>query len=370
MNKNICVIIVNRTNYTKLKPILLELNKYDVNLNIVGSSSLILDKYANTYHDVEGDGFVIDSKINCLLSKDSHESMLITSGLSMIQHSKYLNDNRPDLLLVVGDRFDTFPPVLCSSIMNIPIAHIQGGELSGTIDNRIRNLISSLSSLHFVSTKNSKKRLISIGVDKDTIFNFGCPAVEYINSINIDKKFDPHMLHKEFKHNLDISENEDYFMVMVHPDTTNPNDVDMSTVFRAINYFGVKTIVFYPNVDAYNSLILRSISEFRDHNNFYLVKHIPIEGYIHLLAHSKCLIGNSSSGIREAASFGIPVINIGNRQINRERNDNTFDVICDYDLIIKAIQLSLKRKFSKNNIYYQKNCSKKIANKILEFLNY
>ena len=158
MKKNICVLLSNRTNYSKIKPVLKELNRTDkFNLKIVASSSLLLEKYGNPFNDIIKDGYSIDHKIDCLLMNDSHESMAKTTSISMILHANYFGNNKIDLVLVVGDRFDIFPGVMCASMMNIPIAHIQGGELSGTIDNKIRDLISKLSSLHFPSTEASKK---------------------------------------------------------------------------------------------------------------------------------------------------------------------------------------------------------------------
>jgi len=350
----------------------MELRKHrDIIIDVVVSSSLILDKYANASQDIENDGFKIKSKIDCLLAKDSHESMVSTCGISLIHHSKYFDDNRPDLLLVVGDRFDMFPTVFAASIMNIPIAHIQGGETSGTIDDKIRDITSQLSDIHFPATEKSRARLVGLGVDNFRIFNYGCPAVEYITKVDVKEKYDSHMLLKKFKHDMNIQDGEKYFISMIHPDTTNPNDVDMSIILDAINTFNTKTVVFYPNTDTHNTKILHSIAEYKHHSNFYFIKHMPMEGYIHLLAHSSCLIGNSSSGIRESASFGVPFINIGDRQYGREQNNNTFNVECIYDDIVSAIEMAINEEDNireKYNIYLKENCAFNISHKIIDFL--
>lgn len=367
--KKIAVIITNRTNYSKLKLVLLKLRDYaDIKIEIIASSSILLEKYGKPIQDLEKDGFTIDVKIDCILMNDSHEAMVNTVGLSMIQHSSYFKSFRPDIVLVVGDRFDTIAPALAASLMNIPIAHIQGGELSGSIDDKIRDIITKMSTLHFVATEKSHNRLLQLGMREELIFNYGCPAVEYISTINIGDEFDPALVHKQFKHPLKIEHGEKYFLIMVHPDTTKDEDVSMDVILKAVATFDIKTFIFYPNVDASNSNILAGISNHRSNKNFINIKHMPLEGFIHTMAHSACFIGNSSSGIREAATFGVPVVNIGDRQIGRERTPNTIDVTCGYDEIVNGIQKGLDSQFDNTNPYYQEGCSEKIAARIIEHM--
>jgi UDP-hydrolysing UDP-N-acetyl-D-glucosamine 2-epimerase len=368
--KKICVAITNRTNYSKLKLVLLELRKDNtIDLNIVASSSILLERYGEPFRDLERDGFGIDKKIDCILMNDSHEAMAKTTGLSMIEHATYFSYVNPDLLLVVGDRFDILGGVVAAAMMNIRVAHIQGGEISGTIDNLVRDIVSKFGWLHFVSTEKSKEKLIRWGLDPSTIYDYGCPAVEYINSIDIGEHFDSRRLKKEFKRVIDIGPDEKYFMVIVHPDTTNADDVDTEVVLRAVDSFGVKAFIFYPNVDANNSRIISSISKYRKNERFYMIRHMPLEGFVHALAHSCCMIGNSSSGIREAASFGVPVINIGDRQNGRERNDNVVDVECNYDELVQKIRHMMERRYDGENVYYREGCSRRIVEQIVQAVN-
>jgi len=350
-----------------MKPLMLKLKQSGkVNLDVIVSSSMVLDKYASAYKDIESDGFEIKGKFNCLVEGDSHESMVQTAAMSMIHHSNFFKENKPDLLLVVGDRFDMFPIVLSASYMNIDIAHIQGGEISSSIDDTIRNMISLSSSLHFTATELSKKRVTLLGCTN--VWNYGCPAVEYITSLNIGDKFDFKYLHKTFKHKIDIEDDEKYIITLLHPDTKNPSDVDMDIVLKVLKKTGVKCFVFYPNPDACNSRITQSINKYKTYENFYFIKHIPIEGYIHLLAHASCMVSNSSSGIREAASFGTPVINVGNRQLGREKNESTFNCSCNFDDMLTLIDFCMNKGFDKDNKYYKENCTENIYNKILEYL--
>ena len=367
--KRIAVAVTNRTNYSKLKLVLLELRKYEeIELYIVASSSILLERYGTPYEDLEADGFEVAMKLDCLLMNDSHEAMVNSVGLALIQHSSCFQSRRPDMLLIVGDRFDAMAPAFAAALMNIPIAHIQGGETSGSIDDRIRDIISTIATLHFVATPLSKQRLHRWGIEPESVFDYGCPAVEYISTLDVGETFDPSRIRKKFKRPWDIGPQEEYFLVMVHPDTTNEHDVSMDVLLNAVSSFNTKTLVFYPNVDTNNSNILADIARHRGNSKFYTIRHMPLEGFVHVMAHSRCMIGNSSAGIREAASFGVPVINFGDRQRGRERNTNVVDVAGEHDSLVAAIAEARTRKFSPENLYFRPNCSEKIAARMVESL--
>ncbi len=368
--KNICVALTNRTNYSKLKTVLIALRELaDVKCRIVLSSTIILDRYGSGYQDLLRDGFEIDKKIDCVLMNDSHEAMAKTVGLSVVEHATYFQWRKPDLLIIVGDRFDMLAPAVAASMMNIPIAHIQGGELSGTIDNVIRDVITRFASLHFVATEQSALNLVGYGVPQAKVFDYGCPAVEYISQIDVGEHFDKTRLGKSFKRDIDIGPNEDYFLVMIHPDTTNRHDVNMDAVMDAVASFGIKAFIFYPNVDAHNSEVVSSIAKHKTNNKFYMIRHMPLEGFIHAMAHCSCMISNSSSGIREAASFGVPVINIGYRQVDRERNKNVIDIEDRYEELRPTIEKYMSHRFDRKNIYFKPDCAKQIAATIAQFIS-
>ncbi|MDD3288840.1 MAG: UDP-N-acetylglucosamine 2-epimerase [Alphaproteobacteria bacterium] len=367
--KKISVPLTNRTNYSKLKLVLLSLNKYsDIQISIVASSTVLLERYGKAFEDVIKDGFNIDQKIDCVLMNDSHESMAKTVGMSIIEHATYFSSAKPDMLLVVGDRFDMMAPVVAASMMNIPIAHIQGGEVSGTIDNVVRDVFTNFASMHFVATEKSAQKLHQLGIKDDVVFDYGCPAVEYISKIDIGDSFDAARLMKSFKRVIDIGRDEKYFLVMVHPDTTNRHDVNMDKILNVVEKFGIKALIFYPNVDAHNSEIVASIAKHKNNENFFMIRHMPIDGFVHAMAHCCCMIGNSSAGIREASSFGTPVINVGYRQVNRERNSNVIDIGDDYDLLDAMIKKHMDYKFDRSNIYLKPDCSRMIAKEIAGFL--
>jgi UDP-hydrolysing UDP-N-acetyl-D-glucosamine 2-epimerase len=367
--KTICVTLTNRTNYSKLKTVLMNLRqRAGIDCRIVLSSTILLERYGSGYQDLLNDGFEIDKKIDCTLLNDSHEAMAKTTGLSIVEHATYFAWRKPDLLLIVGDRFDMLAPVVAASMMNIPIAHIQGGELSGTIDNVIRDIITKFAALHFVATEKSAQNLFQFGIDRKVVFDFGCPAVEYISGLDVGDRFDPKRLGKEFKREIDIGPDEPFFLILAHPDTTNRHDVNMDAVLSAVAKTGKKALIFYPNVDAHNSEIVSAISKYKANDRFYMIRHMPLEGFTHAMAHCVCMIGNSSAGIREAASFGVPVINIGYRQIDRERNENVIDIGDDYGRLDEVLARNMGKRFERKNLYFQPGCSRRIAEQLTAFV--
>lgn len=358
----ICVPICNRTNYSKLRPIL-SLMKDEV--EILASSSLILERHGNAIVDIEDDGFDIAAKVDCLMANDRPSSTIKTLSISMIEHSCVLERSKFDAMLVVGDRYDMLAPVLSANFMGLPILHIQGGERTGCVDDAVRDIITVCSEEHYVSTESSANRVKNI-VEHNKVFNVGCPAVEAVSKVDVGEKLYTNCFKKQYKNPINILPDEDYFLLSVHPNSLIKEDIDMEKIIRSCIGFNKKCVVFYPNIDAYNSNILQNINKHRD--SLILIKHAPFEDFVKLMAHARCFIGNSSSGIREAACFGTPVVNIGMRQSFRERNANVIDVDCVEQHICAAIEKSLDViRYEKDNIYYKPNSSLKIVDLIRTF---
>ncbi len=364
--RKILVPIVNRTNYSKLRPVLSYLRmKNGIEVCLALSSGILVSKVGSGLQDVLSDEVGDTARIDCLLMNDSPEGMVKTAGLSMVEHATLYSREKPDAVLVVGDRFDMVPAVLAAKMMNIRIFHMQGGERSGSIDDTIRDLISVCADVHYVATDCAAEEVRNITKSSD-VFNFGCPAVEFVSSVEVGDYLNISSFHKtkSFKSNFGINKGEDYFLLMVHPDTTNEDDVDMESLLDAVLSFGLKCIAIYPNVDAFNHHIVDAIRHHAD--QLICVKHMPLEDFVSVMAHSRCLIGNSSAGIREAASFGVPVINVGNRQKYRERNVNTIDCECTVESVKAAIKKSMDQgRYEMSNIYFKEGCCKNICEDLL-----
>ena len=366
MIPNLLVPIVNRTNYTKLRPVILRLKECnDIEVKIVLSSGIVPRNLTDAAENIYEDNVDIINELDCMLFNDTLESMVKSLGISLIEHATVFAKQKPNGLLVVGDRYDMLGPVLSAKIMNLPIFHIQGGESSGTIDDTVRDLITRCSIRHYTSTMKSCEEVKRIVGDQG-VFYTGCPSVESFVNIKISDALHVEKFRKHFKDNFDLKPKESYFIIISHPNTTDPEDINMGCLLDAAISFGLKCIVLHPNIDAYREQISKDIRRYK--NQVICISHAPIEDFVQLMAHSSCMIGNSSAGIREAASFMVPVVNVGKRQDGRERNNNTFDVTCDYEKIKNTIMLALSSSPSGENIYYKKGSIDFISENIIEYL--
>ncbi len=366
--KKILVPIVNRTNYSKLRPILKKL-KNEADVKLVLTSGATIEELSTIREDIKADGHLNVVSIDSCLRSDSHSSMSKNIALSMIQYSSMLDAEKPDLVIIVGDRFDMHGYALTSAIQNVKIAHIQGGERSGTIDDKIRFSITALADYHFVSTENSALNVLNAGANEESVFNLGCPAVEHINELAKTSVFDFHDLKRYSKRSLELlNKAGEYNLVQVHPNTVDHDDVKMTELLHAISTLETPSIILYPNIDASSGDIIKSMRKFKNVNNFYYYKHFSLPIFVGLMKNAKCFIGNSSAIIRESALFGVPAINLGTRQSQRESNENVFNCSFSKNDILKTYDSIKNRKFKKQNLYFVENSSLKISNKIIEIL--
>tara|TARA_Y100000310_G_scaffold345171_1_gene462353 strand:+ start:3214 stop:4356 length:1143 start_codon:yes stop_codon:yes gene_type:complete len=367
MFKKICFVTSNRSEYAKIKPLLQKINTdSDFGLDIVASGSLLSKRYGSGYRDLLTDGLQISKSINCMMDDDSIIGMIKSSSLQLYEFADCFSSIKPDLGLIVGDRFDILPAAYAFSMLNIPIAHIQGGENSGTIDDIIRNVITKFAHIHFTATETAKTNVINMGEDEKHVYCVGCPSIDYIRSVNIPEDIDINMLRPYLKLDLHLEKSEDYFIVMVHPNVVDHDDVNMKNIIEALDSFPNRKIVFWPNNDPFHQEIVDATSKKEEYLKF---KHLPMNLFLMILAHAKCLIGNSSTGIRESCTFGIPTIDIGKRQNGRERHINVINVPCKIESIKEGIASMLDKKFDPFSLYGDGKASEQIV-KILKSYNF
>ena len=284
-----------------------------------------------------------------------------------------MKDLKPDLILTIADRFETLPIATAASYMNIPIAHTQGGEQTGSIDESVRHATTKLSQIHFPSTLKSKQNLIKMGENKKNVYLTGCPSLDLIPKkiAEIDKNF-----FKKYTHvgNL-INYKEPYIVILQHPVTTEYKDAksQISETIEAIKKIDLQVVWLWPNVDAGSDDISKAIRTFREDYNpkkIAFFKNFNPTDFIKLIYNSKCFVGNSSSAIREGSFLGIPAVNIGSRQANREKSSNIIDVHYDATKILKAIKFQINHgKYKKSLLYGNRDAGKKISNIIKNLKN-
>ncbi|MAI83636.1 MAG: UDP-N-acetylglucosamine 2-epimerase (hydrolyzing) [Rickettsiales bacterium] len=348
-----------RADYPRIKSVLNLIRKNSkFELKIVVTGSHLLKSSGYTYKDILKDDFKIDYKVK--MFKENQTDSLGENALSFSRCSKGLvriiEREKPDYAIVTVDRVETLAIASICALMNIPILHFQGGEISGTIDESIRHAVSKLSHFHFVSTPNSKKRLIQMGEQPKNVFLVGCPYTDILKAV-MEKK---------------TNNSEKYCIFIMHSVTTNLDEASklFISVYNALEniakYF--KVYCFTPNTDPGFKNILNKLKK---NKKFILVKNLESDSFLKLLKHAKFMIGNSSSGIREAASFKVPTIDIGSRQNGREKSLNVINVGFREDEILRKVKYVttnshfLKKLKNCENIYGDGNVAKKVLKILL-----
>jgi len=364
--RKICIPISTRGNYGKLKSTFEEINKdRNLQLQIILAGSILLDSYGDFKKIIKKDGFEVSAEIPFLLSGDSNEILAISSGIAQMEFSKVLARLKPDIVLIIADRFESLAFAQAALCMNCCIAHLEGGEVSGSIDERIRHAITKLSHIHFVSNSESANRLRLMGEKENNIVVSGNPSIDVINEINLVEKspLEKFLKEKEISFNLTNS----YLTISQHPVVTEVDSyVDqLKETFEALKFFDIPKFWVLPNIDAGYSKALDFLScnITSENSNILILNSLPLNLYAILVKNTKCLIGNSSSGIRESSYLGVPSVNIGNRQFGRLKAENTKDCSHEKNQIKDAINYQLNHgSYNPSFIYGMGESGKIISN--------
>ena len=343
MNKNVCVVITARPSYSRIRSALIELKKYsEINLQIVVAASAVLDTYGNVVKQIEKDGFEIAGMVYNVVSGENLSTSAKTTGLGIVELSTVFDNIKPDVVVTIADRFETMSTAITASYMNIPLIHIQGGEVTGNIDEKVRHAITKLADIHLVATEKAKERVIKMGENPESVFVTGCPSIDIAAEVKKDYdslRFDPV---KKYNGVGSLIENrENYVVVMLHPVTTEIAQAKEQTrcLLKVAEKIGRQIYWFWPNIDAGSDIVSKEIRIHRETNkksNIYFFKNMSPQDFLVLLLGCECIVGNSSVAIRECSYLGVPAINIGDRQIGRERGSNVTDVPFEQEAIMKA----------------------------------
>ena len=369
--KKICIVIGSRANYSSIKSVMKSVNKSKkLDLQIILTASSLLDKYGDVSKLILKDGFKKGERVFSLIEGENLLTMAKSTGVGLIEMSSAFDRIKPDIVVTVGDRFETMSTTLAAAYMNITIAHTMGGEVTGTIDERIRHATTKFADIHFPASKSAKERIIKLGENEKNVHLVGCPRIDLVREIIKENKSDfENIINLGVGEKIDI--NKPFILVSQHPVTNEFGDGEkqINETLIAIKKIGLQSIVLWPNADAGSDDIAKGIRKWREEGldkNIRVFKNLPIKDYINLMNKTSCLVGNSSSGIREGAFIGTPVVNIGTRQQDRERGKNVIDVGHSNKQIYNAIKKQIKHgKFKSEKIYGSGNSGEKIS-KILE----
>lgn len=371
MKKKVCIVVASRANYGRIKAVMRAVQEHpDLELQLIVGASALLYRFGKVVDLIEQDGFEVTSRLYSIVEGENLTTMAKSVGLGVLELSTQFENLRPDIVLTVADRFETMATAIAASYMNIRVAHTQGGEVTGSIDESVRHAITKLSHLHFTATEESRRRVIGMGENPDYVFNTGCPAIDAIAGIDLAMPDDFFSRYGGVGHTIDPT--KPYVVVLQHPVTTEFGSglAQINHTLEAVHRSGLQTIWLWPNVDAGSDDISKGLRMFRERNReapIHFFRNFSVEDYARLINHSACLIGNSSSGIREGAYLGVPTINIGSRQQRRERGRNVIDVGYDADEITAAISSQLANGRYESDPLYGDGCSaSKIANLMAE----
>lgn len=332
--RKICVVITARPSYSRIKTALEAIENHpDLELQLVVAGSALLNRYGNAVNVITNDGFKIREKVFMVLEGENPTAMAKTTGLGVMELSTVFYNLAPDAVMAIADRFETIAISIAAAYQNIPLVHIQGGEVTGNIDEKVRHANTKLADLHFTASESARERVIKLGEEPDSVFNSGCPSIDLAARVMDSPALDFEMYAKYGGVGATPNTENGYIVVMQHPVTTEYSESrkHIEETLKAVARLQMPVFWFWPNVDAGADGTSSGIRSFRESNSLehvHFFKNMEPEDFLRLLVNSKGLVGNSSVGIRECAYMGVPVVNIGSRQNRRDRGNNVLD--CDY----------------------------------------
>ena len=364
--RKVCVVVNSRANYGRIKTVLTAIKSHpSLELFLVVGASALLARFGNVRDIMERDGFYPNSTVYTILEGETPTTMAKSTGLAIMELATIFENSKPDIVLTVADRFETIATAIAASYMNIPLAHTQGGEVTGSIDESVRHAITKLAHIHFPATDRAYKNVIRMGEPPETVFNVGCPAMDVI--LDIDLKIPARFFDEYTGVGPKIKFNEPYIVVLQHPVTTEfgRGYVQIKETLAAVKKIGIQTVWLWPNVDAGSDDVSKGLREFRENYHdspIHFYKNFAVEDYARLINNCICLVGNSSSAIREGSLLGVPAVNVGTRQLGREHDVNIIHVNYDRIEILNAMKSQIKHgRYTKSHLFGKGDAGKKIA---------
>ncbi len=367
--RKICIVIINRANYARIKSVLDAIHAHpNLELQIVAGSSLLLERHGRAVDVIRKDGFPVDAEVHMAVEGETPLTMAKSVGLGIIEITNALNQLKPDIVLTIADRFETIATATAAAYMNIPVAHTQGGEITGSIDESVRHAVTMLAHIHFPATTESAERLMRMGVAADSVFMSGCPSIDLI--ANLDRAFPAEELSEIATAGVGpaVDVTKPYLLLMQHPVTTEYGSGlhQIVETIEAARSIGMQTVALWPNIDAGSDEISKGIRVFRELHPTVPIrffKNFSPVAYARILANAACAVGNSSSFIREGSCLGTPAVIVGTRQHGREHGQNAvIDVPHERAAIIDAIQRQLAHgRYASDPIFGDGKAGQRIA---------
>jgi UDP-hydrolysing UDP-N-acetyl-D-glucosamine 2-epimerase len=367
--RRICIVIGSRANYSSIKSVMRAIQaRPDLELLTVVGASALLPRFGAVVDLIRQDGFRVDSVTHMIVEGETPVTMAKSTGLGLIELANIFANLQPDFVVTVGDRFETMATAIAAAYMNIRLAHTMGGEVTGTIDESVRHAVTKLAHVHFPANQEAAERIIRMGEDPQNVHAVGCPRIDEVARILRDDPPDVGDIFAQYKGVggvFDLS--TPFLLVCQHPVTTEYEQarLQMQQVLEAMKALRLNTILIWPNIDAGSDDIAKMIRAFRERERpgwLHAFINLPISVYVRLMNQCSCLIGNTSSAVREGCFIGVPAVNVGTRQNRRLRGANVMDVPCEAQAIVAAVRQQMEHgKYAPECIYGDGHAGERIA---------
>ncbi|WP_320045028.1 UDP-N-acetylglucosamine 2-epimerase [uncultured Desulfobacter sp.] len=371
MNKRkICVVVASRANYGRVKYLMKAVKEHpQLELQLIVGASTLLYRFGEAVNIIREDGFEPDRKLYYIVEGETLSTQAKSTGLGIVELSTAFEDLNPDIVVTVADRFETMSTAIAATYMNITLAHLQGGEVSGNIDEKVRHAITKLSDIHFPASEKSKQRIIKMGEDASRVFNYGCPAMDILKNEELVISNEKMAVYGGTGKPIDWT--KPYILVVQHPVTTSYGQgyEQVMETLSALNRFkAYQKVVLWPNIDAGTDDVSKGIRIFREMNRnepFHYFRNFSPEDYGRVLNNAVCCVGNSSSFIREGCFLGVPAVIIGDRQESREQGQNVIVTGYSRKDISDSIETHLNNgRYPRNTLFGGGDAGKQIADKL------
>lgn len=363
--RKVCVVLVDRANYGRLKPVMTAIAAHErLQLQVLAAGTMVLERFDQPVQIVRADGFPVDGEIYIELEGSTPATMAKSVGFGITEFASEFQRLKPDLVLVIGDRYEALAAAIAAAYMNICLVHVQGGEVSGSIDESARHAITKFAHFHFPSTKRSAEYLLRMGERPDSILGIGCPSSDIAREL--DRKLTHEILNRRGG-GAPLDADRPFLLVVFHPTTTEfgGERPQVEALLAALKEVRQPTAILWPNIDAGSDHVSKAIRVFREANKpdwLRTIINLPPEEYLKVLGNSACAVGNSSSFVRDAGYFGTPVVLVGNRQDGRETDDHVVRARPTCDEVLSAIRRQLAHgRYKPSTLYGDGYVARRIA---------
>jgi len=353
--RKVCVVLVDRANYGRLKPVMRAIDRRDdLALQVIATGTMVLERFDSPVRVVEADGFTVDSRIHVEVEGSIPSTMAKSVGFAVIEFAGEYQRLQPDIVLIIGDRYEALGAAIAAAYMNLCIVHVQGGEVSGSIDESARHAITKLAHYHVPATRRAADYLARMGERPDTILTIGCPSSDIACQIGLEVS--PEIINLRGR-GAKIDPGKPFLLVIFHPTTTEfgEESAQVRALLEALARIKIQTLLLWPNIDAGSNHISKEIRIFRDREDggwYRNLTNLTPENYLKVLAAADCAVGNSSSFVRDAGHFGTPVVLVGSRQDGREWDAHVMRTDPVADAIEAAVREQLSHgRYPKSTLY-------------------